>query len=265
MKKILTMAFLPLLFCTALFAKDYVVASVRGTVKYETSDGVWEVPKSGDTITGETKVDVGLNSQLEIKDDDGNIHIIGSLKSGAVDELIKKKSIPKPTQKKAQLIEVAIMPDYIDDLHLEVFNYFGFDSIKDLPAGKNVVRLCSTAWMYEIIELTWTNNSASIVFVKGDDDTWVGEGEEIVETEKQRIERKLSKKDVKKIIDIIEKTNFYNQPAYISHPSYSIRDGENWYIEANINGSYKSIEREYPFPDFLKQLGDALYDLAKEK
>lgn len=273
MKKII-IAFITLLFCASLFAEDFVVNKVKGTVKYESSKDVWTKLKEGDTVKTETSINVGLSAVLELKAEDGKIFYITGARKGTVEYLLSNASTKPPaTQKQTDtLVEVADMPAYIDERCSETFNAFGFSSIKNLPANKNVVRLCSTSWSHEIIELTWTDSSASIIYVNGDTNPWIetdAKGEIIKKDnttkENKRIQLDVTKQDIQKIVDIIEKNDFYNQPSYTYHTNYSQRDGESWYVEANINGKYKSIDRDMPEKTILKDLGYALYKLVKQK
>lgn len=260
MKKIFTTAFLSLIFCATLFAKDYVVTKTIGTVQYETSTGVWETLKTGTKVTDKTMVNVFDGALLELKGKNDKVYSMGYMNKVSVGEAIKnignkkKKSPSRVTDK--GLVEVAITPEHIEEIYSHYLRDAGFDPIKKLPAGKNVIRLEATSWGHAIVELAWTESSASIVHFEegipyGDVVDW-DEGDD----EKSEIE--INKNYVEKILNLIKKTDFYNQSGYVYRPGYSMRDGEVWYIEANINGVYKSIHREMPRETFLKELGELL-------
>ncbi len=174
----------------------------------------------------------------------------------------------------AQVSEEERMANYKDESYAKTISDFGFSSIKKLPAKKNVIRLCSSSpWgSYAVIEMTWTNSSASIVYTEGIMSfSWIEDDEDISDVDKinitKKTERKIKKQEVEKILDLIKKTDFYAQPRYVF---VETKKGERveaitWYVEVNIDGSYRSLSRWDPHGTFLKQLGDALYDLAKEK
>lgn len=251
MKKIFTITFIAALFCSSIFAEDYIVTKTIGTVKHKTSDGVWEVLKPGDTITGETVVEMKINSQAIITKENGETYKIKFPSKGSVSNIIADKNDSKQTTIRNKIVEEATMPAHIDEMYSETFSKFGFKPIKDLPKNKNAIRLCSVSYSYDIIELTWTKSEASIVFYDGDMD--------------KKSERKINLNEVQKVVSQIEGTDFYNQPAYVYNTGYSTRDGLDYYVEANIEGKYKSVEREWPSPDFMEKISHELYTLAKEK
>lgn len=268
MKKLFAIAFITLLFCSSLFAEDFVVTKIEGKANYQTSDGIWEKLNVGDKITSETVISVKLDSYVYIKNENEKVYCIGITTStvGKRIEFINNHRSSSPKRNtKDEFVEVKITPDHIDKSNFNTLQKFGFDSIKELPAGKNVVRLLAVSWGHEVIELTWTESSASVAHFKEsnhhmnefdwDEDPYT----------KGITERKIDIKNAQKILNLIKKIDFYNQPGYVYRPAYGIRDGESWYVEANINGVYKSVERVDPDPreTFLKDLGDALYRLAR--
>lgn len=259
MKKIFTTVLLALIFCSTIFAKDYVVTKTIGTVKYETSTGVWEILKTGTKVTDKTMVNVFDGALLELKGKNEKVYSMGYMNKVSVGEAIKnignKKKSPSRVTANG-LVEVTITPDHIEKIYSHYLRDSGFDSIKKIPEGKNVIRLEATSWGYAIVELTWTESSASIVHFEegipyGDAVDW-DEGDNEISKDEIEIEY------VRKILDLIKKTDFYNQSGYVYRPGYSMRDGEVWYIEANINGVYKSVHREMPRETFLKELGETL-------
>ncbi len=273
MKKIFTTAFLSLIFCATLFAKDYVVTSVRGTVKYMSSSNNWVNLKVNDKITGETEVQTGLNSLLEIKGENGEIYKITSMRYGTVDSIISAKNnsssnANKPKQEiNIQTHKIIEDPKLEEELANDMEKSFskkfkdrGFSSIKNLPANENAVRFCwDSSWIgYEIIELTWTESSATVVYRR--------KGKTDLEEETEidiRIERKVTKQDVQKILDIMDKTGFYTEHRYIGTDT---RGADIWYIEANIGGSYRSASSfDPPKGSFVSEIGVALRNLAKQK
>lgn len=254
-------------FAPSLFAEDFVVTEIVGTVKYETSPDVWTKIEKGDKVTNKTIVYVPAGGLLGLKEDNGKVYDIGYINKGSIGEAIKtyNNKIYR-TKNNDRLVEVAIMPDSIDERELGFLERYGFNSIKELPSGKNVVRLSSSSRGYEIIELTWTKSSANLVFIEGyisDNMDGIGYDEGIDINE--RTERVIDKKDVKNITDIIKKINFYNQSGYTYHTGYSTRDSDSWYVEAYVNGKYKSVYRLDPEETFLNDLGNALYNLVKQK
>ncbi len=261
MKKIFAIAFITLLFCASLFAEDFVVNKVKGTVKYESSKDVWTKLKEGDTVKTETSINVGLSSILELKAEDGKIFYIKGTRNGTVGSLTADGNKEKHNDDKNKLsvksdqdpVFNESQADYWDKEYSKIISSLGLKSIKNLQSGKNVIRICTTSYdpYYYAIELTWTDSSASIIFV---------EKEENKSTIKKRADRKVDEKEVEKILNIIEKTDFYNQPRYIRQNG---RDGETWYVETNINGIYKSLSRWDPRATFLNDLGNALYRLAR--
>lgn len=163
----------------------------------------------------------------------------------------------------AQVSEEERMANYMDESRSEVFSDFGFDSIKVLPKNKNAIRMCSSKWSeYDIIELAWTKSSASVVYLK-EADIWEDPDDQAYKKKQKEVKNQ----DVKKILNLIQKTNFYNQQRYIikNKKEGERSEGETfWYVEANIDGEYKSVSRWNPDGTFLKTLGYALYDLTKD-
>lgn len=267
MKKLMMILTLFITFCAPIFAETFVVTEVIGQVKYETSNDVWTELKENDKVTSKTKINIAINSMLKLKGEDDKVYTLGYLYKASVDKAIEdfnnRKKQTNRRNANDKLVEVTITPDHIDEIEFGFIKRSGFDSIKELPAGKNVVRLLALSWGHTVIELTWTESSASIAYVEEgsfsanelewDDDFY----------KKGITEKKIDKKNVHKILDLIKKIDFYNQPGYVYHTAYSQRDGTSWYIEANIDGKYKSISREEPKETFLKDLGEALYRLAR--
>lgn len=127
------------------------------------------------------------------------------------------------------------------------------EPIKDLPKGKNAIRLISiSSYPCYIIKLVWTNHKQTIEFTEGD----------VEVTKATRTKTlKVSKEDIKELLALMNEKDFYNQPDYVK---VSGRDGETWFVESNIDGRYKVIERWSPEDTFLHEIGRKLLRLAGE-
>lgn len=94
MRKFFSIILITLLFCTTIFADDYVVTNTKGTVKYKTSDGVFEQLKVGDIITSETVINVALGSELLLKGENQIEYKVKSMHYGTVEKLILTQKDP---------------------------------------------------------------------------------------------------------------------------------------------------------------------------
>ena len=92
MKKIIATVLAAGLLCVSVFAQGFTVKKLVGKVSYESAPGVWTRLKNGDKISGETVVDVGLHSSLELTGEDGKSYTVKAMKKGAVDSLLPKSS-----------------------------------------------------------------------------------------------------------------------------------------------------------------------------
>ncbi len=258
MKKIFTTILIALLFCTTIYAdelifeENYVVQKVNGIVKYETSEGTWESLKSGDKVSDKTVIETKLGSHAILTGEDGETYEINFMKKGPVGSVLasskKAETNSRQTTSRSTIVEEYDMPERFDRIYSETFSKFEFGSIKNLPKNKNAIRLCSTSYSYDIIELTWTKSEASVTYYDGD--------------QNKKSQRKIDRKEVDKIISLIEETDLYNLPSYTYTPNASSRDGMVYYVEANIDGSYKSVRRDWPFPEFVEDICHELYNLA---
>lgn len=135
------------------------------------------------------------------------------------------------------------------------FDALASPSVKNLPDGVNAVHLISiSSELCYIIRLAWTNTKHIIVYTEGGID-----GTKII---RKKI-LSVSEESVKEIEALIEENDFYNQPDTVN---ISVRGGETWFLEVNINGKYKAVERVIPSPktDFLKAIGRKLLRTAGE-
>lgn len=137
----------------------------------------------------------------------------------------------------------------------DIFDALDSPPVKNIPDGVNAVRLISiSSDPCYIICLVWTKDIRVIVFTEGDVD-----GTKIVRKKTLAV----SDESVKELLALIEEKDFYNQTDYVN---VSGRDGETWFVEANIDGKYKAVER-FMLPhktDFLRAIGRKLLRMADE-
>lgn len=90
MKKLFFIILLGAVLCvSALTAQDITIESVKGTVKFEKSLGVWETLKEDSELTIDTVINTGLNSTLELMLDD-EVFIISAMQRGTIKDLREK-------------------------------------------------------------------------------------------------------------------------------------------------------------------------------
>lgn len=85
MKKFLafTLAFI---LSASLFATTYTVKTVTGKTKYKLN-GTYKEIKAGDVLEGETEINIGINSGMEVIREDGKYIKIGSTRVGTLDNI----------------------------------------------------------------------------------------------------------------------------------------------------------------------------------
>jgi hypothetical protein len=89
MKKfLLLIVVLGLIGSSAVFALDYTVQSITGTVEREVSPGKWEAVKAGAVLSDAAVVNVGLNSSLVLKEADKTL-TISAMQKGALKSLLQ--------------------------------------------------------------------------------------------------------------------------------------------------------------------------------
>jgi len=138
----------------------------------------------------------------------------------------------------------------ISDRYSKICNTLNSKPIENLPEGENAVRLVS--FSNSIIKLVWTKNSRTIEYTEGDED-----GTKIIR--KKTLD--VSKEEIKELLELMEEKDFYNQPEYLN---ISVRDGTEWFVEANIDGKYKAVVRACPELTFLNDIGEKLFKMAGE-
>jgi len=142
---------------------------------------------------------------------------------------------------------------FICDQYSEICDALNSEPIKNLPKGKNAVRLISiSSSPCYIIKLVWTKHKRTIDFIEGDVD-----GTKVVRKKSLGV----SKESVNELLALIEEKDFYNQPEYLN---ISVRDGEEWFVEVNIDGKYKAVVRPCLEHTFLYDIGRKLLRLAGE-
>lgn len=145
--------------------------------------------------------------------------------------------------------------DTFYEQYSDIFYALSSPPVKNLPDGVSAVRLISiSSNPCYIICLVWTKDIRVIVFTEGDVD-----GTKIVRKKTLAV----SDESVKELLALIEEKDFYNQPTYVHNNG---RDGETWFVELNINGKYKAVERWLPMQgtEFLKEIGHKLFQMAGE-
>ena len=90
MKKIISAILFTCVLCIASFSQGFTVKKAVGKASYESAPGVWTKLKNGDKISGETNVDIGLHSQIELVGDDGKTYTVKAMKKGALQTLLPK-------------------------------------------------------------------------------------------------------------------------------------------------------------------------------
>lgn len=138
----------------------------------------------------------------------------------------------------------------ISDRYSKICNTLNSKPIENLPEGENAVRLVS--FSNSIIKLVWTKNTRTIEYTEGDED-----GTKIIR--KKTLD--VSKEEIKELLELMEEKDFYNQPEYLN---ISVRDGTEWFVEANIDGKYKAVVRACPELTFLNDIGEKLFKMAGE-
>ena len=131
-----------------------------------------------------------------------------------------------------------------------ICNTLNSEPIENLPKDENAVRLVSIS--NSIIRLVWTESSWTIEFTEGN-----GNGTKIVR--KKTLD--VSEEAVKELLALLEEKDFYNQPSSLN---VSVRDGTEWFVEANIDGKYKALVRPCPERTFLNDIGEKLFKMAGE-
>lgn len=135
-----------------------------------------------------------------------------------------------------------------------IFDALDSPPVKNLPDGVNAVRLISmSSDPYYIVRLSWTKSMRVIVFTEGDES-----GTKIVRKKTLAV----SEESVKEFLALLEEKDFYNQPDYVH---VSGRDGVTWFVEVNIDGKYKAVERCLmpPKTDFLRDIGRKLLRMVE--
>lgn len=85
MKKLFAFIF-SMILLSSLFATTYTVKTVTGKAKYKV-DGVYKEIKAGSVIEGETEINIGINSGMELIREDGKYIKIGSTRIGTLDNI----------------------------------------------------------------------------------------------------------------------------------------------------------------------------------
>jgi hypothetical protein len=75
-------------------------------------------------------------------------------------------------------------------------------------------------------------------------------------------EKAINNNQINKLIKIINKNDFFNQPSIINNAGL---DGSRWIIEINIDGNYKVIDRWTPRRGINREIGNYLIRLSGEK
>lgn len=138
----------------------------------------------------------------------------------------------------------------ISDRYLSRCDAMNSKPIENLPEGENAVRLVS--FSNSIVRLVWTKNRRTIEYTEGNED-----GTKIIR--KKTLD--VSEDDIKELLALMEEKDFYNQPSYLD---ITVRDGTEWFVEANIDGKYKSLVRPCPERTFLNDIGEKLFKMAGE-
>lgn len=93
------LALIVMIFSSLAFAEDfYRVTEVRGKATYDNS-GNWELIYSGQKVSSETIIRVGVNSSVTITDKDGTAHVIKQFSKGSIKALIAPKTSFSRTEK----------------------------------------------------------------------------------------------------------------------------------------------------------------------
>ena len=96
----------------ALFAEQYKVIEVIGTVRYESQKGVLEDVKVGQIFPASTQIKTGLNSSLKVQLENGKEITIKAKQSGPIDNLVianipSKGGLKKQTIAKSDAVDCA--------------------------------------------------------------------------------------------------------------------------------------------------------------
>lgn len=78
---------LVLALCGFLFAENFTVKSVTGTVTYEASAGKFVELSVGKVISGSTVIKTSLNSSVELEKEDGTTVTVKAVQTGSAESL----------------------------------------------------------------------------------------------------------------------------------------------------------------------------------
>lgn len=107
------------------------------------------------------------------------------------------------------------------------------------------------------IKIIWIDNNAILSFSMSDGAGGYDAGKLIIHFEKA-----INNNQINKLIKIINKNDFFNQPSIINNAGL---DGSRWIIEINIDGNYKVIDRWTPRRGINREIGNYLIRLSGEK
>ena len=138
----------------------------------------------------------------------------------------------------------------------EVLNLL--DPVCLMDAECNTIRFSCMESMTRsyVIKITWTDDDANL--------------EVFVESFPNQKERKIAfykkepvqKKEIDDFLKALKKKKFYEKPT---EEKSNGRDGCDWLMETNIDGSYKVVCRWSPTSGFMYELGNILIDLSGER
>ena len=107
-----------------------------------------------------------------------------------------------------------------------------------------------------VIRLSWTDGDGNLdVFVE----SLPNQGESKIDFQKNE---SVAKYKIDGFLSALDACNFYEKP---STEFSNGRDGADWIVETNINGSYKVVCRWSPRSGFLYELGNMLIDMTGER
>lgn len=171
MKKILVCVVLSLI-CGLVFAKGYVVEKNSGTVKYEMSSGAVKNVKKGQTLDEKTYITLGLNSILEVRDENGNVVRVKGPYKGALEDSFRKPGLKKSNSLKSEendkdvstsSVRVDLVGiDYVwgDE---EEHKYYNVDFVEGITDEEYIHEFCSKSENRDklVTILTWCKEKPS--------------------------------------------------------------------------------------------------------
>ncbi len=132
------------------------------------------------------------------------------------------------------------------------------DPVNLQDADCNAVRFSCIESMTRsyVIRLSWTDGDGNLdVFVE----SLPNQGESKIDFQKNE---SVAKYKIDGFLSALDACNFYEKP---STEFSNGRDGADWIVETNINGSYKVVCRWSPRSGFLYELGNMLIDMTGER